>query len=140
MIRIAGVILPDNKRIDIALTLIYGVGRSNVRGILSGANIESNKRVKDLTSEEAGKIQSVIDSKIKVEGDLRKEISDNIKRLKTIGTYRGLRHMRNLPARGQRTRSNARTKRGKRVTIGALRKETRVKLQTTDTTTKEPAK
>lgn len=133
MIRISGVILPDNKRIDIALTLLYGVGRNNVNNILSGAKVDTNKRVKDLTSDEAGRIQSIIDSQFKVEGDLRREVTDNIKRLKAIGTYRGLRHMRNLPVRGQRTRSNARTKRGKRVTIGALRKETRVKLQVGDT-------
>lgn len=139
MIRISGVVLPDNKRIDIALTLIYGIGRSNVKNILEETKVVTAKRVKELTSDEVNKIQTVIDSKYKVEGDLRKEVLDNIKRLKTIGAYRGLRHARNLPVRGQRTRSNARTKRGKRVTIGALRKETRVKIQTTDTTKEQPA-
>lgn len=139
MIRISGVVLPDNKRIDIALTLIYGLGRNNVKDILTAAKVKDGKRVKELTSDEVSKIQSVIDSQYKVEGDLRREVTDNIKRLKNIGSYRGIRHLRNLPARGQRTRSNARTKRGKRVTIGALRKETRVKLQSTDTA-KEPAK
>ncbi len=133
MIRISGVVLPDNKRIDIALTFLYGVGRNNVKNILLGAKIQNGKRVKDLKSDEVSRIQSVLDSQFKVEGDLRKEVADNIKRLKNIGSYRGLRHIRNLPSRGQRTRSNARTKRGKRVTIGALRKETRVKLQTTET-------
>lgn len=140
MIRISGVVLPDNKRIDIALTLIYGIGRSNVKNILKELKVPSEKRVKDLSSNEANKIQRIIDSQYKVEGDLRKEVLDNIKRLKTIGAYRGLRHIRNLPVRGQRTRSNARTKRGKRVTIGALRKETRVKLQTTETPAAAPAK
>lgn len=138
MIRISGIVLPDNKRIDIALTRIYGIGRNNACDILKTSNIPLEKRVKDLTSGEANKIQSFIDANYKVEGDLRKEVSDNIKRLRAIGTYRGLRHARNLPVRGQRTRSNARTKRGKRVTIGALRKETRVKLQTGDTTKETP--
>jgi len=133
MIRISGAVLPDNKRIDIALTQIYGIGRNNAQDICKAGKIPLEKRVKELTSDEANKLQSLIDANYKVEGDLRKEISDNIKRLRAIGTYRGLRHARNLPVRGQRTRSNARTKRGKRVTIGALRKETRVKLQTTDT-------
>ncbi len=129
MIRISGVVLPDQKRVDMALTLIYGVGRKNVYAILKEANVDSAKRVKNLTTEEVGRIQAVIDAKYKVEGDLKKEVLDNIKRLKAIGSYRGLRHARNLPVRGQRTRSNARTKRGKRVTIGALRKEVRMKLQ-----------
>ncbi|MBI2029298.1 30S ribosomal protein S13 [Candidatus Gottesmanbacteria bacterium] len=133
MIRIAGVTLPDNKRIDIALTLIYGIGRNNVVDILNKAQISSNKRVKEITSDEISKLQTLIESDYKVEGDLRKDITDNIKRLKAIGSYRGIRHTRNLPVRGQRTRSNARTKRGKRVTIGALKKETRVKLQSSDT-------
>ncbi len=133
MIRISGVVLPDNKRIDIALTKIYGIGKSNAKDILRASEIPFEKRVKDLTPNEVSKIQSVIDASYKVEGDLKKEISDNIKRLKIIGTYRGSRHARNLPVRGQRTRSNARTKRGKRVTIGALRKEMRAKMQTADT-------
>lgn len=132
MIRISGVVLPENKRIDIALTLIFGLGRPNAKDVLKDCGVAGEKRVKDLTNAEVNKIQTTIDSSYKVEGDLRKEISDNIKRLKSIGSYRGHRHARNLPVRGQRTRSNARTKRGKRVTIGALRKETRVKMQTTE--------
>ncbi len=133
MIRIAGITLPDHKKIDIALTLIYGVGRNNAVEILKKAQIDSHKRVKEISSEEASKLQTLIESEYKVEGDLRKDITDTIKRLKAIGSYKGLRHARSLPARGQRTRSNARTKRGKRVTIGAMRKETRVKLQSSDT-------
>jgi small subunit ribosomal protein S13 len=127
MPRISGINLNINKRIDIALTYIYGVGRGNAGSILKSAQVEAAKRVKDLSEEEVNRIQKIIDS-IKVEGDLRGEVYDNIKRLKEIGTYRGLRHMRNLPARGQRTRSNARTKRGKRVTIGAIKKEMAEKM------------
>ena len=128
MPRIAGIDLPQLKRVDIALTALYGVGRSNVREILKKSQIEGSKRIKDLNEEEIGKIQKVIDKDYKVEGDLRVEINENIKRLKEIGSYRGLRHSKGLPVRGQRTRSNARTKRGKRQTVGALRKEIRAKL------------
>ena len=120
--RIVGVNIPDEKRVDIALTYIYGIGRTNVYGILKTASIEVSKRVKDLTDAEAVKIQKAIEE-IKTEGELRADISESIRRLKDIGSYRGMRHTKNLPARGQRTRSNARTKRGKRVTIGAIRKE-----------------
>lgn len=130
MARIAGIDLPEQKRIEIALTYIYGIGRSNVKGVLTKAAISGDKKVKDLTEEEKGKIQKIIDEHYQVEGDLRAEIAENIKRLKENGTYRGLRHIRNLPSRGQRTRSNARTKRGKRKTVGALRKEVRAKLET----------
>lgn len=129
MARIAGVDLPDQKKVEIALTYIYGIGRSNVRGILTKAKISIVKRVKDLTEVEKGLIQKIIDEQYKIEGDLRAEIDGNIKRLKENATYRGMRHIRNLPARGQRTRSNARTKRGKRRTVGALRKEVRAKLE-----------
>ncbi|OGG15083.1 30S ribosomal protein S13 [Candidatus Gottesmanbacteria bacterium RIFCSPHIGHO2_01_FULL_39_10] len=128
MPRIAGRDLPDHKRIDIALTYIYGIGRTNVSPLLKKASVLANKRVKDLSEEEVGRIQKVIDSGLKVEGDLRSEVSENIKRLKEVGSYRGVRHARSLPVRGQRTRSNARTKRGLRKTVGALRKETRAKL------------
>lgn len=123
MARIEGIDLPESKRTDMALTLIYGIGRHNVIKILTGAKVEGGKRIKDLTEDEISRIQKVIDQGIKVEGDLRKEIQENIKRLKQIGSYRGKRHSASLPVRGQRTRSNARTKRGKRVTIGALKKE-----------------
>lgn len=130
MARIAGIDLPEQKRIEIALTYIYGIGRNNAKGVLTKAAISGDKKVKDLTEEEKGKIQKIIDEHYKIEGDLRAEIAENIKRLKENGTYRGMRHIRNLPSRGQRTRSNARTKRGKRKTVGALRKEIRAKLET----------
>jgi len=120
MARIAG--------IDIALTYLYGIGRSNVRLLLENANVEANKKVLNLTEEEINRLQKAIDKNYKVEGDLRAEIAENIKHLKEINTYRGLRHARGLPVRGQRTRSNARTKRGKRATVGAMRKDIRAKL------------
>lgn len=125
--RVAGVNVPDNKRIDIALTYIYGVGRTNVIAILEKAQIDPTKRSQTLTEDELNRIQKALDG-TKIEGDLRGEIFEDIKRLKVISSYRGLRHARNLPARGQRTRSNARTKRGKRVTIGAIKKEVAEKM------------
>jgi len=125
--RIAGVNVPDEKKIDIALAYIYGVGRSNVLEILKKAGVEASKKTKTLSEEEQKKIQKVLEN-YKLEGDLRADISGNIKRLKEIGAYRGFRHTRNLPVRGQRTRSNARTKRGKRVTIGAIKKEVAAKM------------
>lgn len=129
MVRISGVNLPEDKRIEYALTLIYGIGWSNVKKILKAVSIDAQKRVKELTEDEIKKIQDFIDKNYKVEGDLREEINANIKRLKDIRCYRGIRHERNLPVRGQRTRSNARTKRGKRKTVGALRKEDQIRLQ-----------
>ena len=125
--RIAGVNIPDEKRIDIALSYIYGVGRNNVLEVLKKAGVEAAKRTKTLSEEEQKKIQKVLEV-YKLEGDLRAEISANVKRLKEVGSYRGFRHSKNLPARGQRTRSNARTKRGKRVTIGAIKKEVAAKM------------
>ena len=122
MARIAGVDLPEGKRVDIGLTYIFGIGRSNVVKVFESTNVDPAKRVKDLTEEEVNKLQKEIE-KIKVEGDLSQEVEQNIKRLEEIGSYRGLRHRRGLPARGQRTRSNARTKRGKRKTVGTVRKE-----------------
>lgn len=122
MARIAGVDLPENKRVDIGLTYIFGIGRSNVVNVIKDAQVEASKRVKDLTEEEVGKLQKAVE-KIKVEGDLKQEIEQNIKRLEEIGSFRGLRHRKGLPTRGQRTKSNARTKRGKRKTIGAIKKE-----------------
>lgn len=127
MPRIAGIDLDNNKRVDIALTKLYGVGRSNVVAILNKAGVDGAKRVKELAEDDINKIQKVIDT-MKVEGDLRGEVQANITSLKQIGSYRGMRHSRNLPVRGQRTRSNARTKRGKRVTIGAIRKELAEKM------------
>ncbi|MCL5784941.1 MAG: 30S ribosomal protein S13 [Patescibacteria group bacterium] len=122
MMRIAGVDLPDNKRIDIGLTYLYGVGRSNVVEIIKQAGIDGSVRMKDLTESEIGRINKALDH-LKIEGDLMQEVNQNIKRLEEIGTYRGIRHRRGLPTRGQRTRSNARTRRGKRKTVGTVRKE-----------------
>jgi len=126
--RIAGFNLNDVKRVDIALTYIYGIGRKNVVGILKKAEVDSAKRVKSLSEEEQKRIQKVLEG-YKLEGDLRAEVQADIKRLKEIVSYRGSRHSKNLPVRGQRTRSNARTKRGKRVTIGAIKKEDAVKTE-----------
>ena len=131
MARIAGVDLLNEKRLDIALTHLYGVGRQNVVGILKEAQIEGSRRVNTLTDEEVNKISKILEKGYTVEGDLRKQVSDNIKRLIEIRTYRGIRHVKKLPVRGQRTRSNARTKRGKRVTVGAMKKDDRIKLETT---------
>lgn len=142
MARISGIDLNPNKRIDIGLTKLYGLGRANVVGILKSAGVDAATRVKDLKEEDINKIQKIVDA-LKVEGDLRREVSDNIKRLREIGTYRGMRHSHNLPSRGQRTRSNARTKRGKRVTIGAIKKEMAQKMGiggTDDTAKKEEKK
>ena len=127
--RVVGVNVPDNKRVDIALTYIYGLGRSNVLPVLEKAKIELTKKAKDLTEEELSRIQKVLET-YKIEGDLRADIANDIKRLKEVSSYRGMRHARSLPARGQRTRSNARTKRGKRVTIGAIKKEVAAKMET----------
>ncbi len=126
--RISGNTIPDEKRVDISLTYLYGIGRSNVKAVLINAKVEAATRVKNLTEDEQKRITKALES-IKVEGDLRAEVSENIKRLKEIGSYRGSRHAHNLPARGQRTRSNARTKRGKRVTIGAIKKELAAKME-----------
>ena len=114
MARIAGVDLPRQKRVDIALTYIYGIGVSRSGKILGKAGIEPNVRVKDLSEEESNRIAKIIDAEGGVEGDLRKEIAMNIKRLMEIGSYRGMRHRRNLPVRGQRTHTNARTRKGPR--------------------------
>lgn len=122
MARIAGVELTENKRVDIGLTYIFGIGRSNVVQVIKDTSVDGAKRIKDLTEDEINKLQKAVD-KFKVEGDLRVEIEQNIKRLEEIGSYRGLRHRKGLPTRGQRTRSNARTKRGKRKTVGTVRKE-----------------
>lgn len=130
MVRISGVNLPDNKRVDIGLTIIFGVGRSNVENVIKSAGVEGSKRIKDLSEEEIGKLQKIIDQ-FKVEGDLRQEISQNIRRLEEINSYRGLRHRKGLPVRGQRTRSNARSMRGKRKTVGTVRKEVAAAKATT---------
>ncbi|MHB8171506.1 MAG: 30S ribosomal protein S13 [Thermincolia bacterium] len=123
MARIAGVDLPREKRVVIALTYIYGVGRPTAQEVLANAGINPDTRVRDLTEEEVNKLREVIDKNYKVEGDLRREISLNIKRLMEIGCYRGIRHRRGLPVRGQRTKTNARTRKGPKKTVGAKRKK-----------------
>ena len=132
MPRIAGVDIPEKKRVEVALTYIYGIGMANVKLILQQAQLDPNKRVHELSTEELSRLQKAVDA-VKVEGDLRKEVSQNIARLKDIGSYRGMSHAKGLPVRGQRTRTNARTKRGKRVAIGALKNEV---LATNDTAAK----
>jgi len=119
--RIAGVDLPKDKRIEIGLTYIYGIGHSSSQKILQATKVNSDTRVHKLTEEEVAKLRSVIESDYKVEGALRGEVSMNIKRLKDIGSYRGFRHRRGLPVRGQRTKTNARTRKGPRRTIGGKR-------------------
>jgi small subunit ribosomal protein S13 len=121
--RISGIDLPRNKRIEIALTYIYGIGRSTSRKILAEAGIDFNARSDQLTSEEVSQIRQIIDAKYKVEGDLRREVSMNIKRLMDLGCYRGLRHRRGLPVRGQRTKTNARTRKGPRRSVVGKRKK-----------------
>ena len=122
MPRIAGVDLPPNKRIEIGLTQIYGIGRTTSVQILTQAGISLDTRVRDLTESEITRLREVIDREHKVEGDLRREVSMNIKRLIEIGCYRGIRHRRSLPVRGQRTKTNARTKRGARRTVPGRRR------------------
>ncbi len=128
MVRIAGIDLPDAKRIDFSLTYLYGIGRTNVKQLLKSAGIDGSRRMSTITDEEVNKIAKALEKGFVVEGDLRQNVYANIKRLKEIGSYRGMRHIRNLPSRGQRTKSNGRTRRGKRVTIGALKKDDRVKM------------
>ena len=122
MARIAGVDLPRDKRIEIGLTYIYGIGRTSAKEIIEKTGINPDTRVKDLTEEEAGKIRKVIESDFMVEGDLRREVSLNIKRLMEIGSYRGIRHRRGLPVRGQKTKTNARTRKGPKKTVGRKKK------------------
>jgi small subunit ribosomal protein S13 len=124
MARIAGIDVPRDKRVEIGLRYIYGIGPTASREILRTAQINPNTRVRDLTEDEVLRIREVIDRDYKVEGDLRREVALNIKRLTEIGCYRGLRHRRNLPVHGQRTRTNARTKRGARKTVAGRRKAT----------------
>ncbi len=127
MIRISGFELPDKGIIQFALTRLYGIGRNNALVLLEKAQVNPLARVKDLTEQEVSKLQQIIDQDFIVEGDLRRQIGDQIKRLRVIGTYRGLRHGHGLPVRGQRTKSNARTRRGKRKTVGALKKDDQAK-------------
>jgi small subunit ribosomal protein S13 len=128
MARIAGIDIPRDKRVVISLTYIHGIGRTTSEKVLKMANVDPDKRVKDLTDEEVGRLRSVIDrlstnKDILIEGDLRRDVAMNIKRLTEIGTYRGLRHRRGLPVRGQRTRTNARGRRGPKRTVGVRRKK-----------------
>jgi len=121
--RIAGVDLPRDKRVEFGLTYIYGIGETRSREILKAAGISLDTRVRDLTEAEVSKISAIITGNYKVEGDLRREVGQNIKRLMDIGCYRGLRHRKNLPVRGQRTRTNSRTRKGPRRTVGAKKKD-----------------
>jgi small subunit ribosomal protein S13 len=122
MARIAGIDIPREKRVEIALTYIYGVGLSSSQKILKQTNINPDTRVRDLTEDQVNRLREVIDRVHKVEGDLRREVALNIKRLIEIGSYRGMRHRRNLPVRGQRTKTNARQRRGPKKTVGARKK------------------
>ena len=122
MARIAGVDLPAEKRVEVALTYIYGIGASTARRILGTAGVSPDVRVKNLTDEDTGKLRGIIERELKVEGALRSETAMNIKRLMDIGAYRGLRHRRGLPVRGQRTKTNARTRKGPKKTAGVMRK------------------
>jgi small subunit ribosomal protein S13 len=121
--RIAGVELPVNKRVEIGLTYLYGIGRPTAQKILKEANVSPDTRIKNLREDEIIKLREIIENNYKIEGDLRRDVSMNIKRLMDIGAYRGLRHRRGLPARGQRTRTNARTRKGPKKTMGGKKKE-----------------
>jgi small subunit ribosomal protein S13 len=123
MARIAGVDIPREKRVEISLTYIFGLGLPTSQKILAQANINPDTRVRDLTEEQVNRLREIIDRRYKVEGDLRREVALNIKRLIEIGSYRGSRHRRNLPARGQRTKTNARQRRGPKKTVGVRRKK-----------------
>lgn len=122
MARISGVTIPDNKQVWIALTYIFGIGPKTSMDILKQANIETTVRVKNLNDAEIGRIQDIITANYTIEGELQRVVTGNIKRLRDINSYRGLRHKNNLPARGQRTRTNARTKRGRKITVGGTAK------------------
>ena len=123
MARISGVDIPREKRVEISLTYIYGIGLPTSQKILAQANVNPDTRVRDLTEDQVNRLREIIDRRYKVEGDLRREVALNIKRLQEIGSYRGLRHRRNLPARGQRTKTNARQRRGPKRTVGVKRKK-----------------
>jgi small subunit ribosomal protein S13 len=121
MARVAGTNIPNEKRVEVALTYIYGIGLVRAKQILQAVSVDPNTRVKDLTEDQLSKIREYVDTNYVVEADLSREVTGNIKRLKEIKAYRGLRHSAKLPVRGQRTKTNARTKRGKRVTVGSGR-------------------
>ena len=136
MPRLSGVDVPATKVTRIALTYIYGIGRSNVDEVLHDAGVDGAKRAKDLSADEINRLQRVLD-RMNTEGNLRRVIRENVERLKRIGSYRGSRHIKGLPVRGQRTRVNARTKRGRRMTIGAMSKEMAEKIDKAKTETKK---
>jgi small subunit ribosomal protein S13 len=123
MARISGIDIPREKRVEVALTYIYGIGLTSSQRILAQTNVNPDTRVRDLTEEQVNRLREVIDRRYKVEGDLRREVAMNVKRLIEIGSYRGLRHRRNLPVRGQRTKTNARQRRGPKKTVGVRRKK-----------------
>ena len=123
MARIAGVDIPREKRVVVSLTYVHGIGPTTASKVLAGANVSPETRVRDLTDDEVNRIREIVDRQVKVEGDLRREVSLNLKRLMEIGSYRGLRHRRNLPSRGQRTKTNARQRRGTRKVVGVRRKK-----------------
>lgn len=122
MARIAGIDLPRDKRVEIGLTYIFGIGRSTSNAILGKAGVNPDTRIKDLTEEEVSKLRQIIDEEYQVEGDLRRDVALNIKRLKEIGCYRGIRHRRGLPVRGQKTKTNARTRKGPKRMVGRKKK------------------
>jgi small subunit ribosomal protein S13 len=123
MARISGVDIPREKRVIVSLTYIHGIGDTSAARIITAANVSPDTRVRDLTEDEVNRLREVVDRRFKVEGDLRREVSQNIKRLMDIGAYRGVRHRRNLPVRGQRTKTNARQRRGAKKTVGIRRKK-----------------
>lgn len=129
MPRLSGIEIPNEKKISVSLTRIYGIGRIRAQEILKAAQVDPDKKTKDVTSAELQTLNKIIE-KFPTEGDLRSQIRENIQRLKRIGAYRGLRHIMNLPVRGQNTRTNARTRKGKRRTVGSMTKEMRAKLET----------
>ena len=123
MVKIVGIDIPNNKRIVVALTYIFGIGKTSAEKILTEANVDFNSRSDKLSTEELERVRQIINRMYRIEGDLKSEVSQNVKRLKDINSYRGIRHSRGLPVRGQRTKTNARTKRGKKVTVGSGRKK-----------------
>ncbi|MDD4106478.1 MAG: 30S ribosomal protein S13 [Candidatus Shapirobacteria bacterium] len=129
MMRILGVEIPDNERAEIGLTRFFGIGRTNVKKLAAMAKIDLNTRIKDLSRDDVSVLMKVLES-FKIEGDLKKEIRENIDRLKAIKSYRGIRHIVSLPVRGQRTKTNARTRKGKKKTVGSLTKEAWAKIET----------
>ena len=129
MVRLFGVIIPDTDKVLFGLTKLYGIGWVNGAAALKKDGLGTDKRMKDLSEDQLKTLTAIIEKEYRVEGDLREEVSENIKRLKEITSYRGIRHMRGLPVRGQRTKSNSRTKKGKRKTVGALKKEVWAKME-----------